>query len=206
MSAALPQSHFQPNSGTDAFGFHAPTGHAAVHELNDVITCNMTIRTNSSRTGNFQVQCHNCHTNIAPKRKILPICSLKSMLSQLQTLWMTPRLAVAVNLAQFVARANHSRLSLHTITQTCPRIRQSIDQSAGYLHKMSKRPIIYNSLWTSGTRVLETLLWWNDTYSSTQFRLDSAAEKFKPDAWLLCGHQGKSGCWIKMLLGHKKHL
>ena len=33
---------------------------------------------------------------------------------------MTPRLAVAVNLAQFVARANHSRLSLTTTSkQTC---------------------------------------------------------------------------------------
>lgn len=28
------------------------------------------------------------------------------------TLWMTPRLAVAVNFAQFVARASHSKLSL----------------------------------------------------------------------------------------------
>lgn len=30
----------------------------------------------------------------------------------LLTLWITPRLAVAVNFAQFVALANHSKLSL----------------------------------------------------------------------------------------------
>lgn len=40
------------------------------------------------------------------------------------TLWMTPRLAVAVNFAQFVALASHSRFSLQK--QTKPLVKQSL--------------------------------------------------------------------------------